>query len=200
MSTKVITCKGRLSWVFLAEPQKGKKPEDTAKYSTDFLMRDEDIRKVNPKTGKTFLEDLQQAIVDAWNEDAPKAKQVTDVKNWSKIKNTLKYIDANDDMAPSYARGCWRIAGKNKEKPGVVDAGNVPLDQEAIKKIKAGDHAKVLLNFYSYEVDGSKGVAGSLRGVQLIQSGEPFVAKTDLSKEFDVEEIAEADAGEAFDK
>lgn len=195
---KLQTCIGRLSWVFLDAPQKPKSEKDIPKYSTDFLMRDEDIRKVNPKTKKTYLEDMQQAIIDAWNEKAPKAKEIKDLKHWTKIKSTLKYIDANDENAPEYARGCWRIAGKNKDKPGVVDAGVQPMDADAVKKIKAGDWAKLILSFYSYTAEGSSGVAAGLQGVQFIKPGTPFAAKTDLSKEFDVEEIAEDDASEAF--
>ncbi len=196
MSTKFTTPRGMLNWVFVGKTQPLKKPTDAPKYTCEILIPDALMRIKNPNTGFTPLEQIHAAILEAWNSKNPPAKQL---KNADKIKSTLKFLSPDDEDLQPYMKGMWRLAAKNKDVPGVVDASVETMNQDAILKIKSGDYGKLNCNAYFYEVDGSKGVAFSLQGLQFIQAGKSIVGgKANLKEEFTTEELTEEDAEQAF--
>lgn len=163
--TKVITGKVRLSYAFLFEARK-RDADDTdskPKYSTAIL-----IPKNTPE-GKATYKKLRAAQQAALEEG--KAKLGGSIpKKW---KDTIHDGDEDQDLDehPEYA-GHWYLTASNTRKPGLIDRDRDPITEES--DLYSGCYARVSLNAYAYNYQGTKGVTFSLRNVQKLADGEAF--------------------------
>jgi len=156
---KVITGKGILSYAYLWEPrpeEKGKAP----KYSTSFLI---------PKTDTKTLQKIKNAINaaaqlgqnDKWGGKIP-----------AQLKHPLRDGDVEADEKGEEYRGHYFLNANSTRKPRIVDLQIQDiLDRD---EVYSGCMARLSLNFYPYNTDGSKGVACALNHVQKVEDGEPL--------------------------
>lgn len=164
-ATKVITGKVRLSYAFLFKPRKrdGDGEDREPQYSTAIL-----IPKNTPEGRETYkkLRAAQQAAL----EEGKAKLGGTIPKKW---KDTIHDGDEEADLDnnPEYA-GHWYLTASNTRKPGLIDRDRDPILEES--DLYSGCYARVSLNAYAYNYQGTKGVTFSLRNVQKLADGEAF--------------------------
>lgn len=93
--------------------------------------------------------------------------QKCDDETLKAIEAPLRDGDIERPGDPLY-KDCYFLNANSKNKPGVVDANVQPILDA--KEVYSGCYAKVSIEFYSYNVNGNKGVAAGLNNVQLIGS------------------------------
>lgn len=164
-ATKVITGKVRLSYAFLFKPRKNKGDAEDRdpSYSVTLLI------PKNTAEGKATYKKLRAAQQAALEEGKAKFGG-TVPKKW---KDTIHDgdEDADLDSNPEYA-GHWYVSTRNTRKPGLIDKDREPILEES--ELYSGCYARVSLNAYPYNYEGSKGVTFSLRNVQKLADGEAF--------------------------
>lgn len=151
--TKVVTGVGRLSYVFIREP------DEDDKYSLCFLL---------PKSDVLSYQKIMMAI--------EAAKEIGRDKKWSnKIPGNLSLPlrdgDLELDRGPEYA-GHWFFNARTTMPPLTVDASK--QDIVDLNEVYSGCFGRVSINFYPYykEEKGARGVACSLLAIQKIAEGE----------------------------
>ena len=90
------------------------------------------------------------------------------VPNKKALKLPLR--DGMERDADEY-QDCMFINTNNKTQPKVVDADRHSADPSIIY---SGCYVRVTIQFYCYNVSGSKGVAASLGNIQFVEDGEPL--------------------------
>lgn len=176
----VTTPVGILSYPHLLEADSGRQYSDDKK-KTDLLIPEAEW-KTDPAAKK-----LREAVLICGRKllKDPDAT-LSDFKNPFQRTNKLgeKYSDNER------TKNCVVIRAKTEFDPWIVDAGKEELDDEAIKKIKGGDYARLVVNVYSYTQQGG-GVTLGLQGVQYIKSGEAlgggYQAQIDELDEIEIE-------------
>ena len=155
---KVTTGLGIISYAYLTEPRED--DNGTLKYSTSFLI---------PKSDKKTLINIKNAInaaaqiglEDKWGGKLP-----------DPLKLPLRDGDKEADEKGEEYRGCYFLNANSTRKPRIVDL-NIQdiLDPD---EIYSGCKCRLSLNFYPFNIKGSKGVAAGLNNVQKIEDGEPL--------------------------
>jgi len=158
--TKVVTGKVRLSYAHLFEPYSSFENQP-AKYSTTILI---------PKSDVATIKAIKAAQATALEEGKSKKFGGSIPKNW---KNTLHDGDEDADLEknPEYA-GHYYMAISNNQKPGIVDSNVQPILDAT--EVYSGCYARVSMNAYPFNAQGSKGVSFGLNHVQKLADGEPF--------------------------
>lgn len=158
--TKVVTGKVRLSYAHLFEPYSSFENQP-AKYSTTILI---------PKSDVATIKAIKAAQLTALEEGKSKKFGGSIPKNW---KNTLHDGDEDADLEknPEYA-GHYYMAISNNQKPGIVDSNVQPILDAT--EVYSGCYARVSMNAYPFNAQGSKGVSFGLNHVQKLADGEPF--------------------------
>lgn len=147
----IFTPPGTLVWAYLDKPDTSKQGKNKFKSS---LALDKGVKANDALVKK--LNDLHKSVGgkrdkqpvkdgDAYIEDAP---------------------DAEAAQKREWARGKWIIGGKSKDKPKVVAADG---KTQITVAPNSGDYGRLSLYATDYDVDGSKGVACYLNGVQLLE-------------------------------
>jgi hypothetical protein len=153
-NSRVVTGKVRLSYVYAFQPQV-KQDGSTGKYGVAILI---------PKTDKETIAKINKAFEEAKTNSAayfggtvPKL-----------LKGGLRDGDLEKEEA-EYA-GCMFINANSSKRPGVVDAEMQPiLDPD---ELYSGCYGRVAIEFYPYQVEGSKGIACGLGNIQKLEDGE----------------------------
>lgn len=158
--TKVVTGEVRLSYCHLFEAHTSFENQP-AKFSTVILV---------PKKDTKTIQAIKRAQAAAL--ELGKATKFGGAipKNW---KNTFRDGDEEADLEknPEYA-GHWFMTVSNQTRPGIVDqAVNAIMDQT---EVYSGCYARVSLNAFPFNSNGSKGVSFGLNNVQKLRDGEPF--------------------------
>ena len=166
---KVVTGKGRLSYAFIWEPKEQKNGD--SKYSTSFLI---------PKTDTKTLTKIKEAI--------NAAAQLGQATKWggkipSPLKHPLRDGDAEADEKGEEYRGHFFFNATSSRKPRVVDLQIQDIWEQ--DEVYSGCYARLSINFYPYNSDGSKGVACGLNHVQKVEDGESFAGvRTNAEEDF----------------
>jgi len=167
-STKVVTSKVRFSYLHVFEPTAMGEEKDK-KYSVSLLI---------PKTDTVLLDRLHKAIAAA-------TEQGKTGKFGGKVPANLKLplrdgdVERSDD--PTYA-GCFFMSASSKTKPGIVDANLQPIINET--DIYSGCYGRASINFYPFNVNGSKGVACGLNHLQKLEDGEALGSRGKAEDDF----------------
>lgn len=174
-TTKVITGEVRLSFVNLLEPAEDL--NGNLKYSCMVLV---------PKSCKATLDKLeaaqeaaiQEAINKRFNGERPR-----------KLKTVLRDADEELDLEKyPEAEGCMFMNVSSRTKPGIVDVSlNPVMDAE---EVYSGVYARLSVNAYAYNAQGSKGVTFFLNNVMVLGKGERLSGGATAEEDF--EEFAEA--------
>ncbi len=173
--TKVLTGEVRISYEHLSTPyanpnQQGAEP----KYSVTMLI---------PKTDTATKADIDQSMKAAYE------KAVSD--EWKNarpaLRNALIYDGdgiRNDGSAfGPECRGHWVITASSKRKPQVVDISNINVEL-APQDIYSGMYARVTLNFFSFSVQGNRGIGCGLGNVLKTRDGEPLSGGASAASDF----------------
>lgn len=177
LPTKVITgVKTRWSYANIWDP-KAPLGGGTPKYSVSLII---------PKDDTATLNKINAAIQAAYEEGQSKLKgNGKSVPPLSAIKNPLRDGDIERPDDPAYA-GCYFVNANSASKPGVVDADRQPIIERS--EVYSGVYGRASINFYAYNVNGSKGVACGLNNLQKIKDGEPLGGKASAEADFATED------------
>lgn len=175
--TKVITgVKTRWSYANIWDP-KAPLGVGTPKYSVSLIIPKDDTATVNK---------INAAIQAAYEEGQSKLKgNGKSVPPLSALKPPLRDGDIERPDDPAYA-GCYFVNANSASKPGVVDADRQPIIERS--EVYSGVYGRASINFYSYNVNGSKGIACGLNNLQKIKDGEPLGGKASAESDFATED------------
>ena len=177
LPTKVITgVKTRWSYANIWDP-KAPLGGGTPKYSVSLII---------PKDDTATLNKINTAIQAAYEEGQSKLKgNGKSVPPLSAIKNPLRDGDIERPDDPAYA-GCYFVNANSASKPGVVDADRQPIIERS--EVYSGVYGRASINFYAYNVNGSKGIACGLNNLQKIKDGESLGGKASAEADFATED------------
>lgn len=167
MSNKVVTGVVRLTYYFGSTPISFNGGEE--KYSTSILI---------DKTDKATIQAIEKAIEEAITAGIPKFGGKRPAKGALKLPLRDGDIERDDEAY----KGCYFLTANSKTAPQIVDRKVQPiLDRD---EVYSGCYCRVSLNFYSYNVNGSKGVAVGLGNIQKIRDGEPLGGRSSAAADF----------------
>lgn len=151
-SKTLITPKGRLSFPHLFERNSGGNfPSD--KYETMFLIpKTEDI--------SGLMNEINLLLKDCFD------GKIKDIKQ-------LKHPPVRDGDAEGKYDGFWFLKAKSEYKPIVVGPNPEHLIDDE-EEVYGGANAKLSINFFAYDMKGSKGIGVGLKNVQILGGGDRF--------------------------
>lgn len=171
--TKVVTGEARLSYSHLTKPY-ANQPNQEPKFSTTLLIPKSDIA-TKQKIDAAINAAIQQGVTDKWNGVRPPMVAIP--------------IHDGDGTRPSdgmpfgeECKGHWVMTASSKQRPEIVDLNLQPILNET--EIYSGMYARVSINFFSYAVQGKKGIGCGLNNVQKLRDGEPLGGRTNASDDF----------------
>ena len=175
--TKVITgVKTRWSYANIWD-SKAPLGGGTPKYSVSLIIPKDDTATVNK---------INAAIQAAYEEGQSKLKgNGKSVPPLSALKTPLRDGDIERPDDPAYA-GCYFVNANSASQPGVVDADRQPIIERS--EVYSGVYGRASINFYAYNVNGSKGIACGLNNLQKIKDGEPLGGKASAESDFATED------------
>lgn len=158
LTTKATSGKVRLSYVHVFTPtaiEEGQEP----KYNVSVIIN---------KSDKYTLAKYKAAIKVA--EDKAIAEKYKGVKP-KKWKTPLRDGDEEKEEDEAY-HGAFFIGATSKRRPKVFDKNfNEITDPD---DLYSGCYARVVINFYAYDVAGNKGIAAGLESILKLSDGEPL--------------------------
>ncbi len=168
IKTKVVTgINTRLSYFHGWEPVSIN--GGAAKYSVSVLI---------PKSDKETVNAINAAIDAAIAEGIAKFGGKRPAKGVIKIPLRDGDVERDD---PAY-KGHWFINANSNTAPQIVDRSVNPIMERA--EVYSGCYARVSLNFFAFNSNGSKGVACGLGNIQKVRDGEPLGGKTTAAADF----------------
>lgn len=172
ISTKVLTGVVRLSYANLTSPRASSKGGDP-KYSVTLLI---------PKTDTATIKDIEFSMKAAYEDGVS--------KKWGgahpKQNSLLHDGDGMRDSGLPYGDECkghYVLTASSKNKPQVVGIDNIKCEL-APNDIYSGMYARVTLNFFPYDTEGSKGVGCGLGNVMKTADGEPLSGGASAASDF----------------
>lgn len=170
---KVITGPNTLfSYLNCFEP-KAMVPGSPEKYSVSLVFKKSDTKT---------LAKIEAAIKAAYEEGASKLKgNGKSVPPLSSIKTPLRDgdIDRPDDEV---YHDCYFINANSSTAPQVVDADCNPIFDR--NEAYSGCKGRASVTFYSYNVNGAKGVAAGLGNIQILEKGTPLGGRSSAEDDF----------------
>lgn len=154
-TTKVITGKVRFSYAHVFEAVAISEGSDP-KFSVSLLI---------PKSDKKTIDKIKAAIDLALEE----GKEKFGGKIPKQFKYPLRDGDAEREDDPVYA-GHMFVNANSPRKPEIVDANLDPILSK--DEFYSGCYGRASINFYAFNVNGSKGVACGLNNLQKLEDGE----------------------------
>ena len=154
--TKVITGKVRFSYVHVFEPAAVSEGSDDKKYSISIIISKDD---------KATLKKIDAAIEAA-------KKLGVDTKWGGKLPKNLKLPlrDGDEERDEECYENAMFLSAKTDRKPGIVDAN---LDEIISRdEFYSGCYGRASINFFPFDVNGSKGIAVGLQNLQKLEDGE----------------------------
>lgn len=173
MSTKVITSPDvRWSYVSVFAPKSNLNGE--AKYSVNLIIQKSDVKTVS---------EIKKAINEAYESSKEKLKFKNEVNppSFEIIKNPLRDGDKERAGDPNYA-GAFFINASSKNKPGVVDKNVRPIIDP--NEVYSGCYGRASINFFAFNVQGSRGIACGLNNLQKVRDGDRLSGGATAEQDF----------------
>ena len=170
--TKVITGMGRLSYANIWEPRESEDDDGdngVAKYGTSFLLPKSDTETIN-KLRSAINAAIELGIKKYWGGKKP-----------ANLKMPVRDGDKEADEKGEAYRGCYFFNASSTFAPGIVDARNVRVTNQA--DVYSGCYARLSINFYPYNKDKGRGIACGLNNIQKMGDGEPFGTVQSLAED-----------------
>lgn len=211
---KVILHNARQAYMTFFEAKSIKNSDPT--FSGTFII-DEATKISVPDMGfklaePTKLKEVcERVIKDKFSRTTNKDKNWA----WNKADGSTtrdKYVDDAGDYHDGFTSETYYVSAK--KFPGQIapskckqfSAGELYVVDQRKDRINAqdgllapGDRVSVVLDFYAFDADGTKGVTASLEGVQLKAKSEPLKlggARINAGDDFEEEEIDTDDASD----
>lgn len=166
--TKVITgVNTRLSYFHGWEPVSVNGGAE--KYSVSVLI---------PKNDKETINAINAAIDAAIEEGISKFGG----KKPNKAAIKLPLRDGDTERDDEAYKGHFFINANSNTPPQIVDRSVKPILDRG--EVYSGCFARVSLNFFAFNSNGSKGVACGLGNIQKVRDGEPLGGKTKAEDDF----------------
>lgn len=169
--SKVITGKGRFSYLNWASPKKNEL-SGKDEFTTQFLI---------PKSDTTTIAALKAAMKNALDKKFGPAYP----KN---LRNPLRDGDTEtrQDGSPLGAeyQGHYFIGIKSSEQPGIVDEAGQPI--LAANEFVSGDYGRVSVTAWAYNHTGNAGVAFWFNNAQRLEKGQPLGNKSSAADDFGI--------------
>ncbi len=162
-NTVIVTGKNtRCSYLNANEP-KTPMGGGTPKFSGSFII---------PKSDTITVEKVKAAIKAAYAEGEAKLRGTgKTAPPLSSLKTPLRDGDIDRPEDAAY-QNAYFINANSIQKPKCFDPnGNDIIDSS---ELYSGIYAKVMINFYAYNVNGNKGIAAGFNGLKKIRDGEPL--------------------------
>lgn len=177
MTTKLVTGKVRLSYPKLFKPSVGPSGGEP-KYSVQLL-----IPKTDTDTVAKFAAAASEAMTAKFGNKVPAKLKLGDVPTDVEILRKCPLRDGDAEKRPE-AKGCWfvNVSAKADRAPGIIDREKVEILDP--NEIYAGVYARVALNAYCYDANGSKGLSFGLNSVQKLADGERIDGRTSAADDF----------------
>lgn len=137
----------------------------TTKYECTILIPKSDKRAI-----KAFEDAIQETIDDALRGNGKTKFTEADVRR--KTFFTPLRDGDEDKMDNDIYAGMMFLKAKSNRKPKVVDAKVKPIEDMDADEVYSGIWGRVSINFYPFDVSGSKGIAAGLGNVQKVADGE----------------------------
>lgn len=149
----------------------------TPKYSVSLII---------PKSDKRTIEAVKAAIQAAYEEGQGKLKgNGKSVPALKALKTPLRDGDLERPDDEAY-KDSYFVNANSTTAPGIVDADRQPILDRS--EMYSGVKGRASINFYSYNVNGNKGIAAGLNHLQKISDGTPLGSKSRAEDDFDTEE------------
>ena len=148
----ILTPEFRVSFPNVFRPQKPMQQGGEPKYGIVCLFpKDADLKE---------LKKAAQAVVkEKWGDKPPK-----------NLRSPFR--DQGEREYEGYEEGCIFFTATSKQKPGLVDADVQDIIDET--EFYAGCYARASVRFFTYDVNGNRGVGVGLQNVQKLRDGEPL--------------------------
>lgn len=171
--TKCLTGEVRLSYTHLGQPYSGNNGGEP-KYSATLLI---------PKEDTTTEADIRAAINAAY-EQGVKDK-------WKGMRPQMRYpviydgdgVRMNGTPFGEECKGHWVVTASSKQKPQCVHISNVHAELLPTD-VYSGMYARVTINFFPYDSNGSRGVGCGLGNVCKTRDGEPLSGHANAESDF----------------
>lgn len=176
MSTQIKTGLVRLSYASVWEPRViANQPNSKPKYSCSLII---------PKSDKATINAINKAVEEALQNGI--GKFGGKIPNRATLKLPLRDGDVDREGDPAY-ENCYFIntTANEDHPPQIVNNLRQPIFDHS--EVYSGCYAKVIINFYAFNVQGNRGVACGLQAIQKIRDGEPLGSHLDVNSVFDVE-------------
>lgn len=193
-SENIMTPEFRVSFAYVFRPQTPMTPGAEGKYSVACLFpHPSKMTPAYKKEYEGFVAKIKKAV-----EEAIEAK-------WGKKRPAnlrLPFRDQGEKTFDGYEEGAVWFTASSKNKPGLVDARNNDIIDEA--EFYSGCYARATLRVYAYSNSGNNGVGIGLQNIQKLRDGEPLSGRLKAQDEFQPvagagEEAATVGAGGAMD-
>ena len=173
--TKVLTGEVRISYEHLTTPYANpSQPGAEPKYSATLLIPKSDTA-TKADIDSSILAAYEKAVADEWKGARPQLRSAL-IYDGDGLRND------GSRFGPECA-GHWVITASTKRKPQVVHESNLNA-QLAPQDIYSGMYARVTMNFYSFNVNGNRGVACGLGNVMKTRDGEPLSGGASAASDF----------------
>lgn len=139
------------------------------KYSVSVLI---------PKSDRETVDAVNAAIDAAIEEGISKFGG----KKPSKAAIKLPLRDGDTERDDEAYRGHFFINANSNTPPQIVDRNVKPILDRG--EVYSGCYARVSLNFFAFNSNGSKGVACGLGNIQKVRDGEPLGGKSKAEDDF----------------
>lgn len=169
--SKVITGKGRFSYLNWASPKKNELSGKN-EYSTEFLI---------PKSDTKTITDLKAAMKSALDKKF-NGKYPANLRNPLRDGDTETKQDGSP-LSDEY-KGHYFIRCKSNEKPQTVDANGWEI--LTANDFVSGDYGRVSVTAYAYSQAGNNGVAFWLNNIQMLSKGEALGSKSSALDDFGI--------------
>ena len=171
--TKCLPGQVRLSYTHLDPPYSGNNGGES-KYSATLLI---------PKEDTTTEADIRAAINAAY-EQGVKDK-------WKGMRPQMRYpviydgdgVRMNGTPFGEECKGHWVVTASSKQKPQCVHISNVHAELLPTD-VYSGIYARVTINFFPYDSNGSRGVGCGLGNVCKTRDGEPLSGHANAESDF----------------
>lgn len=152
--TKVITGKVRLDYANIWEPRSTS--NSTPRYSVTIII---------PKDDKETINNINNAIDEAIKENKKLLVDQFGKINKSILSLPLRDGDVEREDNESYVNSYFLNANSARQ-PGIVNENVRPIFDQS--EVNSGCYARVSITFYTFNINGNKGVAVGLNNIQKL--------------------------------
>lgn len=130
------------------------------------------VSAVIPKSDTATVNRIRDAIRAAYEEGVNRLRDPDGtIPALRDLKLPLRDGDLERPGDEAY-QNAWFVNASSSSRPGVVDAYLEPIRDSS--ELYSGIIGRVSINFYAFNVNGSRGIAAGLNNIQKLADGRPL--------------------------